>query len=50
MTNDVTSSPTSFSFFQWVIFWLAFSVNTKPSAAFVRHFSRVFSLGKWRKV
>ena len=45
-----TSSPTSSSFFQWVIRWFAFKVKTKPSAALARHFSTVFSLGKRRKV
>ena len=45
-----TSSPTSSSFFQCVIRWFAFSVNTKPGAALARHFSTVFSVGNRRNV
>ncbi len=45
-----TSSPTSFSFFQCVIRWFAFSVNTNPGRARSRQFVSVFSVGKRRNV
>src|SRR3954470_17291226 len=49
-TKSRTSSPTSSSFFQCVIRWFAFSVNTNPGAAFDFHFSTVFPVGKRRNV